>query len=55
MTDDDDNDINVPIDLMQVGHHFDGVPRNVLANYGYTLYQCEDALPREVLHIFVAT
>jgi hypothetical protein len=55
LTHDDDHDINVPIDLMYVRHHFDDVPRNVLANYRYTLDQCEDLLSRKVLHNFVAS
>jgi hypothetical protein len=55
LTDDDDHATNVPMDLMHVGHHFDDVPRNVLANYRYTLEQCEHVLPREVLHNFVAS
>ena len=48
-------DINVPIDLMHVGHHFDDVPRNVLVQHRYTLDLCEDVLPREELHNFVAS
>eukprot|EP00804_Cyclotella_cryptica_P022404 CCRYP_020044-RA/>CCRYP_020044-RA protein AED:0.32 eAED:-0.07 QI:0/0/0/1/1/1/2/0/430 len=55
LTGDDDHDINVPIDLMHVGHHFDDVPRNVLVQHRYTLDQCEDVLPREELHNFVAS
>ena len=55
LSDDDEHDINVPIDLMQVGHHFDDVPRNVIANHRYSLDQREELLPRESLHNFVAS
>ena len=55
LSDNDEHDINVPIDLMHVGHHFDDVPRNVIANHRYRLAQCGELLPRESLHNFIAS
>jgi hypothetical protein len=53
LTDDDEHDVNVPMDLMHVGHHFDDVPRNILANYSFSLDQSVEVLPSKVLHNFV--
>ena len=55
LSDNDEHDINVPIDLMHVAHHFDDVPRNVIANHRYSLDQREELLPRESLHNFVSS
>ena len=52
---DDDHDTDVPSDLMHGGHHFDDVPRNILANYKFGLSQCQEMLPREALHNFIAS
>jgi hypothetical protein len=55
LSDDDEHDINVPINLMHVVHHFDDGPSNVIANHRYSLDQREELLPRESLHNFVAS
>ena len=52
---DDKHDTNVSLDLMHAGHHFEDVPRNIMANYRYILDQGAEVLPREVLHNFVIT
>ena len=43
----DDHGITMPTALMDVGHHFDEVPRNIRRNWStYT----DEVLPREILH-----
>jgi hypothetical protein len=42
----DDHGIAMPTALMDVGHHFDEVPRNIRRNRSTK----EEAMPREILH-----
>ena len=42
----DDHGITMPTALMDVGHHFDEVPRNIRRNRSTK----EEVMPREILH-----
>jgi hypothetical protein len=54
-----EHNLEVPTDLMDSGHHFDNLPRNIMAQYRYRLSR-EGApggtpiLPRTSLHQFIA-
>ena len=49
------NSCNGHVELMHGGHHFDDVPRNILANFKYGLSQCQEMFLREALDNFIAS
>jgi hypothetical protein len=55
----DEHSLDVPTDLMDSGHHFDGIPRNIMAQYRHRLSRegmvgGTTTLPRTTLHQFIA-
>ena len=50
-SDDDHGDFNVPTDLMNGGHHFEGVPACIIQNYERN--HPSETLRRIVLHNFI--
>ena len=53
MEDEAHGETAVPIDLMQPGHHFDDVPRNMRARHMYAISRDTHVLPRTAIHQFI--
>jgi hypothetical protein len=51
MISDKEHDTSVPIELMNVGHHYDEVPKAVLKRHNALIQQ--DKLPRSEIHDFI--